>query len=72
VSGIAQGYHFTLASAVGARDGIGLEVTRDDNGECAAEVFLNHDTGERTFTAFEPSIPVEVVAELLERAREQL
>ncbi|CAN5294071.1 hypothetical protein BH11ACT2_BH11ACT2_03840 [soil metagenome] len=65
-------YHLILASDVSTRNGIGLELTRDDNEERVAEVFSDDTTGLRTFTAFEEGIPVEAIEWLLERARDQL
>jgi len=41
------GYKLVLASSVGERDGLGLELARDD-GVCVAEVFEDDETGLRT------------------------
>lgn len=65
------GYHLILASSVGNRDGMGLELHRD-TGECIAEVFEDDATGTRTVTLFESDVPLDALEWLLERARTRL
>lgn len=65
-------YHLILASSVGERDGMALELTADD-GERVAEVFEDDATGARTFTVFgERRVPLEAIEWLLSEARTQL
>jgi hypothetical protein len=67
-----SGYRLILASSVGERDGMTLELTRDD-GTRVAEVFEDDETGARTFTVFdEQHVPVDVIEWLLEEARRRL
>jgi hypothetical protein len=65
------GYHLVLASAVGEREGIGLELTRVDGG-CAAEVFEDGDTGSRVVNVFDQNVPVEAIEWLLAEAKARL
>ncbi|MCA0181409.1 MAG: hypothetical protein LCH77_17935 [Actinobacteria bacterium] len=59
-------------SAVGARDGMALELDAID-GEQIAEVFEDEDTKERTVTFFvDRAVPLEAVEWLLEQARTEL
>jgi hypothetical protein len=56
-SPVIAGYHLVLASSVGDRDGMALELTRDD-GERVAEVFEDDESGTRTFTVYgEQQVP---------------
>ena len=52
------GYGLILASSVGERDGMALELTKVD-GERVAEVFQDSVDGARTFTVFgEQQVPI--------------
>jgi hypothetical protein len=65
-------FHLVLASSVGARDGMALELTRAD-GERVAEVFEDSETDVRTFTVFgEQQVPVDVIEWFLSEARTRL
>lgn len=66
-----DGYKLVLASSVGERDGMGLELTRGD-GTRVAEVFEDDETGLRTVTLFEASVPLQAVEWLLAESRERL
>ncbi len=65
------GYHLVLASSVGDRDGMGLELTRAD-GACAAEVFENSDTGQRVVNVFDEDVPFDAIEWLLAEAKARL
>lgn len=65
------GYHLVLASSVGERDGLGLELTCAD-GRCAAEVFEDGDTGRRVVNVFHQNVPLEAIEWLLAEARTRL
>jgi hypothetical protein len=66
------GYHLILASSVGERDGMALELVRK-NGQRVAEVFQDDEHGTRTFTVFEEqAVPVSVVELFLSEARTRL
>lgn len=65
------GFSTRLASSVGERDGIGLELTLDD-GEVIAEVFERKATGERTVTLFRPELPLETLLWFLKRVDTEL
>jgi hypothetical protein len=69
---VIVGYHLVIASSVGDRDGMGLELTRDDSGQCVAEVFEDDESRRRTVTLFERDLPVEAVEWLLQEARTRL
>ncbi len=60
-----------LASSVGERDGMGLELTLAD-GEVIAEVFEREATGERTVTLFRPEVPLQTLLWFLERVDAEL
>lgn len=65
------GFHLILASSVGERDGMGLELT-NDAGECVAEVFQDDINDTRTFTVFgEQRLPI-AIEWLLAEARTRL
>lgn len=66
------GYHLVLASSVGDRDGMGLELTRDDDGHCVAEVFEDDESGRRTVSVFERDVPLAAVEWLLPEAHTRL
>jgi hypothetical protein len=69
---VIAGYRLILASSVGERDGMALELTRDD-GERVAEVFEDDETGVRTFTVFgEQQVPLAAIEWLLTEARTRL
>jgi hypothetical protein len=69
---VIAGYHLILASSVGKRDGMALELTRE-SGERVAEVFEDDETKERTFTAFcEEPVPLAAIEWLLTEARIRL
>lgn len=65
------GYRLVLASSVGERDGVGLELTRADGG-CVAEVFEDGETGGRVVNVFERDVPVVAIEWLLAEARARL
>lgn len=65
------GFRLMLASSVGERDGMALELSRVD-GPCVAEVFEDSDTLQRTVTLFEPGVPLDAIEWLLEEARRGL
>ena len=66
------GYGLILASSVGERDGMALELTALD-GERVAEVFEDGETGARTFTVFgEQRVPIAAIEWLLNEARDRL
>ncbi|MGW6199686.1 hypothetical protein ACWF0M_26280 [Kribbella sp. NPDC055110] len=65
------GFHLVLASSVGERDGVGLELTPADGG-CAAEVFEDGETGRRVVNVFDQDVPVEAIEWLLAEARARL
>lgn len=65
------GYRLILASSVGDRDGMALELTSDD-GRRLAEVFEDDESGRRTVTMFEPALPLEVIEWLLAEAASRL
>ncbi|GAA4839188.1 hypothetical protein GCM10023221_15940 [Luteimicrobium xylanilyticum] len=65
------GYRLILASSVGSRDGMGMELSADD-GTRVAEVFDDDETGRRTVTLFLPNVPFEAVEWLLSEARKWL
>ena len=67
------GYHLILASSVGERDGMALELTRDLDGERIAEVFQEDETGIRIFAlfVFEP-LPLEILRWFIESVDERL
>ncbi|MGA1813815.1 hypothetical protein VH571_15640 [Frondihabitans sp. 4ASC-45] len=68
-----SGYHILLASSVGERDGMGLELLSDVDGERVAEVFEDGDTKIRTFSAFRAeAIPLTTLMWFLEKAEERL
>jgi hypothetical protein len=48
-----NGYSLVLASDVLERDGMGLELY-DLSNQRIAEIFLDDETGERTFTSYRP------------------
>jgi outer membrane lipoprotein SlyB len=66
-----DGYRLVLASSVGARDGMGLELRRDD-GSWVAEVFEDDRTKRRTVTLFESNVPLAAIEWLIEEARNGL
>lgn len=61
-------YTYALASFVGARDGMAVEL-QDDAGEIVAEIFEDDETKQCVFTAFTSKpLPVQEVRGLLSRA----
>ncbi|MFT3887743.1 MAG: hypothetical protein QM713_06225 [Arachnia sp.] len=68
---MTAGYRLILASSVGERDGMALELTRGD-GFRVAEVFEEGESGRRTVTMFEADVPVEAVEWLLAEAATRL
>jgi len=68
---MTAGYHLILASAVGDRDGMAVELTRDD-GQRVAEVFEDDETGRRTVSVFEKGVPLEAIEWLLAEAKTRL
>ena len=65
------GYRLILASCVGERDGMAMELDRDD-GRQVAEVFEDEDTRQRTVNLFEKDVPLEALEWLLSEAAEKL
>lgn len=65
------GFRLLLASSVGERDGMAMELVRDD-GTRVAEVFEDDDTGKRTVTVFEGDAPLDAIEWLLLEARARL
>jgi hypothetical protein len=68
---VIAGYRLILASSVGDRDGMGLELTLED-GTRISEVFEDEATGRRTVNMFERDVPLEAVEWLLAEARARL
>ena len=66
-----DGYRLVLASAVGERDGMALELTRDD-GTRVAEVFEDEDTASRVVNVYQGDVPVQALEWLLTEARSRL
>jgi hypothetical protein len=66
-----SGCRLILASSVGDRDGMALELTTD-NGRRLAEVFQEDGSGRRTVTVFEPDVPLEAIEWLLAEAASRL
>lgn len=66
-----DGYRIVLASAVGARDGMSLELNRVD-GTQIAEVFEDATTGSRTVHLFVDSVPLEAIEWLIAQAKVHL
>ena len=63
-------YRLQIASHVGERDGIALELVEIDNPEVVAEVFHDDETGELSFGwFFDHSIPLDVAEWFLAEAR---
>lgn len=69
---ITSTYRLQVASSVGERDGLGLELlSREGTGEVIAEVFHDDLSGEMTFTSFDDNtIPLAVLEWFLEKARD--
>lgn len=65
------GYRLLLTSSVGDRDGMAIELARDD-GKRVAEVFEDDETGYRTVTVFERDAPLDAIEWLLAEARARL
>lgn len=66
---MSAGFQLTLASWVGERDGMSLELSTED-GTRLAEVFYDDDTREMTVSVFnEQRVPIETMEWLLLRAR---
>jgi hypothetical protein len=68
---MTAGYRLILASAVGERDGMALELTLD-NGTRVAEVFEDDETRRRSVSLFMSDVPLEAIEWLLAEARSQL
>ncbi|WP_435749015.1 hypothetical protein [Microbacterium sp. PMB16] len=66
-----EDFHLILASSVGERDGMALELTRAD-GEIVAEVYEDDASKARTVTLFESGVPLEAIEWLLASARVKL
>ncbi|MFV0459646.1 MAG: hypothetical protein ACK5MT_12850 [Actinomycetales bacterium] len=67
-----NGYKLLLVSAVGERDGMALELSRD-TGEQVAEVFEDDETRTRSVTFFtDAPVPLEAIEWLLAEAARQL
>jgi hypothetical protein len=65
------GYRLILVSAVGERDGVAVELDRED-GTPVAEVFEDDATGQKTVSLFEGGIAVEAIEWMLAEARTSL
>jgi hypothetical protein len=68
---VIAGYQLLLVSSVGERDGMALELTRED-GSRVAEVFEDDDAGLRTMNLFEKDVPIDAIEWLLDEARTRL
>jgi hypothetical protein len=68
---MTAGYHLILASSVGVRDGMALELTRE-GGTRVAEVFEDDESRRRTLTVFEENVPLEAIEWLIAEAKTQL
>ncbi len=67
-----NGYRLLLVSAVGERDGMALELSRE-TGEQIAEVFEDDESRARSVTFFtDEPVPLAVVEWLLSEAARQL
>ncbi len=67
-----NGFRLLLVSAVGERDGMALELSRD-TGEQIAEVFEDDESRARSVTFFtDEPVPLAVVEWLLSEAARQL
>ena len=66
------GYRLIVASEAGTRDGLGLELTRED-GSRLAEVFADETTGQRTFALFtETAVPAALIEWLILEAKTRI
>jgi hypothetical protein len=67
-----DGYQLLLASSVGERDGLGLELSTE-GGYLLAEVFRDDVTGQFTFASFdETPLPLEALRWFLDVAEDRL
>lgn len=66
-----SGYRTLLASSVGTRDGMALELALAD-GTQIAEVFEDSTTGDRTVHLFVDRVPAEAIEWMLAEARARL
>lgn len=66
-----DGYSLILASYVGKRDGMALELTRD-GGAVVAEVFEDDSTHVRTVSMFEAEVPLEAMEWLISSSKVSL
>jgi len=62
------GFRLVLASSVGERDGMAIELTRHD-GTRMAEVFVDDGSGRRTVHVFEGDVPLDALEWLLNEAK---
>jgi hypothetical protein len=68
-----EGYALTLASDVGPRDGMGLELSAAGQpGAVLAEVFFCDADGSMTVSTFDNELPLAVIEALIEVAKRQL
>ena len=65
------GYRLIIASYVGERDGMAMELDHDD-GRQVAEVFEDEETRQRTVNLFEKDVPLEAIEWLLAEAAARL
>lgn len=66
-----DGYSLILASYVGKRDGMALELTRE-GGAIVAEVYEDDSTRVRTVSMFESDVPFEAMEWLISSASDSL
>lgn len=66
-----DGYSLILASYVGRRDGMALELTRQ-GGTVVAAVYEDDSTHRRTVSMFEPEVPLEAMEWLISSAKTSL
>ena len=61
---------FEIASDVDERDGMGLEVYRDN--ELIVEIFRDDENKQRTVTAFKENVPLDLIEEAVEAFKKQI
>ena len=67
-----DGYRMILASEMGKRDGMLVEIRTTDPVRRIAEVFEDDETGELTFTSFvTEGVPLEAIEDLLALAHKE-
>ncbi|MDF1605811.1 hypothetical protein [Nocardioides sp. YIM 152315] len=66
-----EGYRLLLASSVGDREGMAIELALED-GTRVAEVFEDDETGRQTVNVFLSDVPIDAIEMLLAEARARL